>query len=198
MFTICVRTRSTWMFAAAVWHKNGIGQHTHLLLKHSCSRKLPDPSWKMECVTWYPTQNRVILHRPKSYFCKHKQGQANDYWEDEAKDDHDHKEEGNDSSSTVSAATLHGRKLHLSLLLWAGSGKVCRTTFVLNVLTKDVGKPAQTSCWKKAGHAHAMRIMGNKDMILSQRAADPTKTFSSATTWRKWNLSLSFTLWIGF
>ena len=53
----------------------------------------------MECVTWYPTQNRVILHRPKSYFCKHKQGQANDYWEDEAKDDHDHKEEGNDSSS---------------------------------------------------------------------------------------------------
>jgi hypothetical protein len=27
-----------------------------------------------------------------------------------------------------------------------------------------------------------MRIMGNKDMILSQRAADPTKTFSSATT----------------
>jgi len=53
----------------------------------------------MECVTWYPTQNRVILHRPKSYFCKHKQGQANDYWEDEAKDDHDHKVEGNDSSS---------------------------------------------------------------------------------------------------
>ncbi len=63
----------------------------------------------------------------------------------------------------------------------AGSLKVCRATFVPNVLIKDVCKPAQTSCCRKAGHMQ-MRMMGNKDAILLQRAADPTKTFSSATT----------------